>query len=235
MSIYKILAAMHVVLGTMALLSFWTAGLARKGSALHRAAGKVFLSAMAALLALALPMVTIILPHAPVSGAFLAYLLVITGTAVWTSWRAIRDKRDWARYTGGVYRGLMWLNLASGLGVAWLGLFRATRMQLVIVAFSLIGIAIFVQMWRFSRRPPTDPRWWMKEHLEAMLGNGIATHIAFLGIGLPKILPMLAGPTLQNIAWLGPLAVAFVAGSWLTRKYLPKRPAMQGLRQPAVD
>lgn len=36
---------------------------------------------------------------------------------------------------------------------------------------------------------------------------------------------MLAGPTLQNLAWLGPLVIAFVAGVYLTRKFLPKRPA----------
>jgi hypothetical protein len=65
-----------------------------------------------------------------------------------------------------------------------------------------------------------------------MLGNGIATHIAFLSIGLPKLLPMLAGPTLQNVAWLGPLVAASLAGIYLTRKYLPKRPlpAAQGQR-----
>ena len=28
-----------------------------------------------------------------------------------------------------------------------------------------------------------------------MIGNGVATHIAFLAIGLPKLLPSLAGPT----------------------------------------
>lgn len=225
MTFYKTLVLLHVALGVVALLSFWTAGLARKGSPVHRAAGKGFMLAMAGLLLGAIPMTGYILPRAPVIGGFLAYLLVITGTALWTSWRAIRDKRDWARYTGPVYRVLMWLNLASGLAVLWLGLFRATEMQLVISAFSLIGLAVFVNMWRFSRRPPSDPRWWLKEHLEAMLGNGIATHIAFLGIGLPRLLPMLEGGLLRNLAWLAPIGVAMAAGAWLRRKYLAPRPA----------
>ena len=161
----------------------------------------------------------------PVIGAFLLYLLVITGTAVWSSWRAIRDKRDWARYTGRVFHALKWLNLGSGLAIAAVGLFLAQSMQLIIVAFSGIGIVLFVQMHRFARHPPSDPRWWLREHLGAMLGNGVATHIAFLSIGLPRVLPQLAGGTLQNLAWLGPLVVAFVAGSYLMRKYLPPRPA----------
>lgn len=225
MDAYPLLVTTHIALGTVALVTYWTAGLSRKGSPLHKAAGKVYLLAMAALLLLAAPMAVHVGLRVPVFGAFLAYLLVISGTAVWTSWRAIRDRRDWSRYTGPVFRALMWLNLVSGLAIAVLGLLTPSRMQLVMVAFSLIGIAIFVQMWRFSRQPPDDPRWWMKEHLEAMLGNGVATHIAFLGIGLPKLLPMLAGPTLQNIAWLAPLGAAFLAGAYLGRKYLPKRAA----------
>jgi hypothetical protein len=232
MSAYSILALLHAGLGTLALLAFWTAGLSRKGGPLHRAAGKLYLLAMSALLAVAVPMSGVVLvQRSQVGGAFLLYLLVITVTAVWLSWRAIRDKRDWARYTGPVYRGLMWLNLVSALAIAAIGLLLAKNMQLIIVAFAGIGLFSFVSMRRFARARPDDPRWWLREHLNAMLGNGVATHIAFLSIGLPKVLPMLAGPTLQNLAWLGPLVVAFVAGSYLTRKFLPKRPAPQGRGQ----
>ena len=56
-----------------------------------------------------------------------------------------------------------------------------------------------------------------------MIGNGVATHIAFLSIGLPKLLPMLSGPVLQNLAWLGPLMLSIIAGIYLNRKYMPVR------------
>ncbi|KAA2284058.1 hypothetical protein [Arenimonas fontis] len=223
--LYQTLVLIHVALGSVALLSFWTAGLSRKGSRVHRLAGRIYLPAMAALLAGAVPMVAIILPRAPVIGGFLAYLLILTATALWASWRAVRDKRDWVRYTGPVYRGLAWACLLAGLAVVWLGLFHARQMQWVIVLFGLIGIVVFVQARRFVRRPPTDPRWWLKEHLEAMLGNGIATHVAFLGIGLPRLLPMLDPQMLRTAAWILPIGVALAAGAWLSRKYLPPRPA----------
>jgi hypothetical protein len=225
MTLYSISFFIHAGLGTLALATFWLAGLSRKGSPLHRAAGKVYLPAMAGLLLAAVPLVIGVIGQRPVAGSFLLYLLVITTTSVWLSWRAIADKKDWARYTGPVFRGLMWLNLVSALAIAAVGLLLAKQMQLVIVAFSGIGLMGFVRMRRFSRAAPADPRWWLGEHLGAMLGNGVATHIAFLSIGLPKLLPMLAGPTLQNVAWLGPLVVAFVAGAYLTRKFLPKRAA----------
>ena len=229
MTLYTLSFFIHAGLGTLALATFWIAGLSRKGSPVHRAAGKVYLPAMAGLLLAAVPLAIGVIQRFPVGGAFLFYLLVISTSSVWTSWRAVKDKKDWARYTGPVFRGLMWANLASAIAIACVGLFVAQQMQLIIVAFAGIGGMAFVQMWRFSRQPPEDPRWWLREHLNSMLGNGVATHIAFLSLGLPKLLPMLAGPTLQNLAWLGPLVVAFVAGTYLTRKFLPKRAPQAGV------
>ena len=54
-----------------------------------------------------------------------------------------------------------------------------------------------------------------------MLGNGVATHIAFLAIGLPKLLPAVDGATLQYMAWFGPLAVALVAKAIIDRRWRP--------------
>ena len=238
MTVYSLLSLAHAGFGTIALLTFWTAGMARKGSPVHVVAGKGYLLAMVALLALALPMSLMIIARGGPGlaiGFFLLYLLVITITSVWLSWRAIRDKRDWARYTGPVYRALTWLNLAGALGIVVLGVFFARQMQLVIVSFSAIGFLGFFQMRRFARSAPTDPRWWLSEHMGAMLGNAAATHIAFLAVGLPRLVPALANPLWVNIAWLGPLAMVFVARAWLNRKYLPKRtpgPASPGRTTP---
>jgi len=215
---------MHAAVGTTALVTFWIAGMSKKGSPIHKTAGKVYLLAMVGILLSAFPMATFIaLSGKPVIGGFLLYLLVITMTSVWNSWRSIRDKRDWKRYTGPIYKTLMVLNLLSGLAIAGTGLFVAEQMQMVITSFSLIGILSAYAMYKFQREAPTDPRWWMREHLTAMIGNGVATHIAFMQIGLPKILPMFSGPVLVNISWMGPLLIAVVAGTYLTKKYAPKR------------
>ena len=234
MNLYVAFKLIHVALGCVALVSFWTAGMARKGSPLHVGVGRLYLLAMAGLLAATVPMCWLawLAGHQKIV-VFLLYLLVISCTSVWLSWRAIRDKRDWARYVGPAYRALMWLNLAAGAGIALFGLLVADRMQLIIVSFSLIGISTFVRMRRFAAQPPTEPRWWMREHLNAMLGNGVATHIAFLSIGLPKLLPWLAGPVFQNVAWLAPLGVAALAGVYLGRKYLGASGRAKGLPQRA--
>ena len=224
MESYDYLKFAHAGIGALALLTFWTSGLTRKGSRVHTVSGKIYLLAMTGILLSAAGMLGGFAErHHPVAAAFLGYLLVITGTSVWCSWRSIRDKRDWTAYTGPVYKALMVLNGLSGLAIAYIGLFVTTQMQLVITAFSVIGIANAISMWRFAKASPGDPRWWLKQHFGAMIGNGVATHIAFLSIGLPKLLPMLSGPVLQNLAWLGPLTLSIIAGIYLNRKYMPVR------------
>jgi hypothetical protein len=211
------------------LATFWLSGFSRKGSPLHTASGKIYLLAMTGILISASVMIVLfsIRPKPPGDeflnslAIFLGYLVVITSTSVWCSWRAIRDKKNWLNYTGPVYKLLMALNGLSGLVIAYIGLFVTSQMALIFVGFSLIGLNSAWGMWRFARTPPENPRWWLKQHFGSMIGNGVATHIAFLSIGLPKLLPMLSGPLLQNLAWLGPLSLSVFAGIYLNRKYMP--------------
>jgi hypothetical protein len=220
---YYLIVFAHVGLGVAALLTYWIAALAKKGSAPHKLAGKIYVLAMVGLLVPALPLtLRIAVEKSPSFGAFLGYLGILTGTAVWQGWFAIRDKRDFARYTGRGYRTLAALNIGAALATLGLGLAIANP---IFIAFAAVGVLGGTGMLRLAKNGPATPRWWLQEHLGAMLACGVATHIAFLSIGLPRLLPMFAGPTLHNIAWLGPLAGAIIARYWLSRKYLASAPA----------
>ncbi len=224
MSWYSNTALIHAAIGVLALSTFWIAGMSKKGSPVHKLSGKIYLLAMTGIIMSAAPMaISMLFNKKYVSGAFFLYLVVITTTSVWCSWRAIRDKKDWQAYVGKAYRFLMLLNLLSAIAIVSVAIMVPNDIQIILLAFSSIGIFSAVSMFRFSRAAPQDPRWWMREHLSAMIGNGVATHIAFLSIGLPRLLPMLSGPVLQNMAWLGPLTLSIFAGIYLTRKYVPKR------------
>lgn len=227
MDFYDGMKYAHIALGVIALGTFWLSGFARKGSSVHTASGKFYLLAMTGILISSTIMIVLfsIRPKPPGEhflnylAMFLGYLVVITSTSVWCSWRAIRDKKNWRNYTGPVYKLLMVLNGLSGALIAYIGLFVTDQMALIFIGFSLIGLSGAYRMWRFAGSVPVNPRWWLKEHYSAMIGNGVATHIAFLSIGLPKLLPMLSGPVLQNLAWLGPLTLSIIAGIYLNRKY----------------
>lgn len=216
MNVYDLSAALHVAAGTIALAAFWGAAFLRKGSTGHVRVGQVYLGAMATLIVLAVPLVVTRILAGQAFGWFLAYLLVITGTAAWTSWRAIRDKRSYARYAGLPLQVLGALNLASGLAMLAFGVHVG---QPLFIGFSIIGIVAGRGMLTMHRKAPVDARWWMREHLNGMTGNAVATHISFLSIGLPRLLPDLSGPVLTNLAWFGPLAAAFAVRALILRHW----------------
>ena len=217
MTAYSLLVTAHIAAGSVALLTFWTAAIARKGSPLHKGVGKAYLIAMLGILASALPMALMFISHGRIGiGVFFAYLVVITGTSVWLAWRSIRMKRDVRGYHDRRYRMVGWGNLLAGLVVFAIGLARG---DVLLSTFCWIGVFTGIGMLRQARTLPTAPNWWLREHYGAMLGNGVATHVAFLGVGLNGFLASFGIAWLQLLPWFGPLTVALVAGVYLNRRY----------------
>lgn len=211
----------HALIGTVALATFWTAAAARKGSPLHKAVGKIYLLAMMGVVVTAVPLT---LSHALqgqwVSAVFLGYLVVLVCHSCRQAWLAIRWKRDFERFTGTGYRVSAAVLGVSGAIVSALGMVYDVW---VLIIFGLIGpIAALEAAW-LIRTGPKSPKWWLKEHYSAMIGNGVATHIAFLQIGLVRLIPELGSTMIQHLAWLGPLAIAVAAGYWLDRRYMQHR------------
>ncbi len=240
MDMYRTALFLHIAAGAIALASFWAAAVLKKGSPRHRRVGQVFLLAMVAVLGSGVPLVLGLLERGhPVNAMFLGFLLVLTGQGSWTAWRAIRDKRNPARFFGPVY----WLLAAScalgGAGIIALGIDTGA---VILQAFGGVGLfAAFgaLRAWQRYRSGRAAPNWWLQEHYSAIIGNGVATHIAFFGIGLRNALPFIDPQLQQLLAWLLPLVVAFIAGFWLDRRYgkVPARkpaPAPERLQtQPA--
>jgi hypothetical protein len=224
MSAHKTIVFAHLLLGCLALASFWLAALLKKGSPRHRAVGKAYLLAMIGILLTGVPLVAKRYLDGHEQGAtFLAYLLVLTGTTVWTSWSAIRHKHAPERYTGPVYRTLAVANLVGASAVIAYGLRLGNPL---LIGFPLVGLFVGVDMLRKRKQLDGQPRWWIVEHYTAMLGNGVATHVAFLAIGLPRLLPGVDGMALHYVAWFGPLAGLLVAKLLLDRRWkVPRRPA----------
>lgn len=208
---------LHVVAGSLALVTFWSAGLARKGTPLHRRVGQVYLLAMLAIILTGIPLVLQLVNRGQPAGAlFLTYLMVLVGNASWSAWRAVRDRRDRAAFYGTMYWFVAMLTAGSGMAIIALGTHAGA---LLLQVFGAVGVIGGIGAWTSWRRSASDPKWWLKEHFGAMIGNGVATHIAFFGIGLRSLLPGMDPGLLQHLAWFAPLAGAFIAAWWLGRKY----------------
>lgn len=229
---YEFIVALHAAAGACALLAFWLNAALRKGSGAHRLVGRAYLVAMVAVIASGVPLsVQRVLDGHPVTAAFLGYLLLLTATATWLLWRAARDRAAPQRYAGRVYGALAIANVLAGAAVLVLGLDAGAPL---LIGFSVVGLVTGADMLRRRRSLAAQPLWWRKEHYTAMLACGIATHIAFLSIGLPRLLPSIGGTALHYAAWFGPVAIALVAKLLLDRghrRLLPRgaahaRPAM---------
>lgn len=228
-------AAPHAVIGAVALATFWTAGLSKKGSPLHRFAGTVYLLAMTGVVVTALPLaLSYALQGQTVGAAFLGYLVILVAHSCRIAWLAIRWKRDFARFTGTGFRVSAAVLGVTGVAVSMLGMLHGAW---ILVVFGLIGPLGALEARALIRNGPAGPKWWLKQHYGAMIGNGVATHIAFLQIGLMRLIPELGGGVIQHLSWFGPLAVAFAVGYWLDRRYMRPRAApaeTTEARQPIV-
>jgi hypothetical protein len=224
MDAYRLTVYLHLAAGTLALLTYWGAALARKGSPLHIAIGRTYLSSMVMVLFTAAGLaIVFIATGRPAIGTFLAYLVVITATACWLAWRAIRSKRAPVAYFGPGLQRLGWLNLGAGLVTFGIGVKLGISLLMI---FSWVGILGGASMIRKARRPPAVAhRWWLREHYSNVLGMGVATHIAFLGLGLNRLLAPLGLQPPQLLAWTLPVAVAMIAAVWLDRRYGARGPA----------
>jgi hypothetical protein len=222
-TLYRILLAIHGLAGIVALVTFWAAAFAKKGSPSHRWVGKAYLIAMCGIVITAIPMAVVIGMRGKYGIAtFFAYLVVITSTGMWQGWRAIRRKRDQAGFRDNAYIAVALLNLTASVVVFVVGLKVS---EVLLMGFSAIGTITGLQMIIRRAKPMLAMRWWLEEHFAAMVGCGVATHIAFLAIGLDRSIRAVGidPPRWYHlIAWFLPLSLSFVAVPWLRRKYIPK-------------
>lgn len=210
----------HVGAGTVALASFWIAAFLRKGSPRHRLAGRVYLLAMLAVIASGVPLSLAIIERGrPATAMFLGFLLLLTATGCINAWRAIRLRGDRRRHYDAMFWILALLNAATGLGIIALGVHSGSVLFQVFGGVGVFFLVNSVQRWRSA---PNDPSWWLREHYGAMIGNGVATHIAFFSIGLRNALPGLDPALAQHVAWFAPLAAAVIAAIVMRRRY-PRR------------
>jgi uncharacterized membrane protein len=216
MKLYEIVLRLHLLGGVFALCAFWTNAFLRKGGSAHRRVGRAYLIAMLTVIVTGLPLAAdAFLKGQQVRGLFLTYLLSLTASACWTLWRAVRDKKQFARYAGLPFRAFAWSNMTLGTTAL---IFGALYQQPVLFGFSLVGIVSGAVDLRYAARSPADPKWWLIQHYTSAVGCGIATHIAFILLGLSRLIPGY-GHLVTVLGWFGPLVVAPVALIFLKKKY----------------
>jgi uncharacterized membrane protein len=222
MSVFRIALNAHILIGIVVLAGFWTAALATKGSTLHRRAGRIYVAAMAALLAVTLVMtVGMVLDGDPRRAMFNVYVTLISVVSVWMAWSSIAWRHDIRRYLGWPYRLLFGALAAYGLFVLSLAprMPHSARMAMV-TAFGVLGLSIATAMaWRLCKRDDS-PSWWLAEHLTAMGVNFAATHASFSLLAGGSVFPVLKDPWVRTAVLVAWMSSALWVRLWAGRRFL---------------
>lgn len=223
--LYTLVLKSHMVAGLLALPIFWLPALARKGSPVHRRAGRWFMLLMSIVAITGIPLtIRFFYSGQWIAATFLGYLLVITVTAIATAWFALKLKQDAPKYFGTWYRALALLNLIAGSLVLYLGISRDVTL---FVIFAFIGLFAGIDMFNKAFRPTKrEANWWLHEHLGGMIGAGIAAHVAFGAFGLRRLWPEYGSfdGLVGMLPWIVPPVVGIAASIYSSKKYRTKMP-----------
>ena len=193
----KLLLALHVAAGSVALLAAFAAISLKKGSPKHNLVGRIYFWAMMAVALTAIP-VSIARPN-----LMLFFVALFSSYMAYSGWRFGRK----SRYIMNRPPAIEWGMLLVGLAMVTTGLievFAVSPMGWVLVAFGSIGIQFAVQDIRswgkteeFAKR--------ISNHLTHMLGGTIATITAVL---VQQVVPRLGEDNPYAAAvWLAPTVI----------------------------
>lgn len=225
MDVYESARLAHIAVGTVVLASFWGAALARKGSAVHRRMGRIYVLSMAVLLAATMVIATgSVMAGQPTRAVFNVYVSLISVASVWMAWSSVAHRSDFSRYRGWPYKticlalfgyGLVLLAMVPRMGIP-------ARMAMV-TAFAVLGLSIAGAMaWRL-RRGADHARWWLSEHLTAMGINFAATHASFSILAMGALFPALKEPWTRTAILSAWMMSALVVRVWAGRRFLGRR------------
>jgi hypothetical protein len=207
---------LHSGVGTLALVSFWVAGLAQKGSPVHRRAGRVYLISLVGVMGFATLMVAARVQggqHA--SALFFAYLISIVASASWLTWFSVRRRREPERLVGTTYRALATWLVAIGIVVFATGVARGSALTMFL---ALLGLGVGAHMWRLALARVRDCNWWRAHHLNGAMLSFIAVHDSFLTIGLGTLIPEVRAGVPRMLVAVGVTTIALALRAWFARR-----------------
>ena len=211
----------HIIFGAVGLVLFWVPVTSRKGSWLHRHAGRVFTMCMlvTGCLAILISLTTLydpagthphLMTHADfgtvtiirdIFGWLMLYLAILTLNLTWYGWQTVRHKLNRAAIRDPLNLFLQAALLVATVNCTVRGLMDA---QVLMIGISAIGYATVVTNLWFLYKPKPWVKDWLMEHIKALVGTGISVYTAFFAFGAVRFLPEAA---LTPALWSVPLVV----------------------------
>ena len=222
--IFLALVTVHIVTGSVGLVTFWIPVVGRKGGRNHRRFGQLFINALLAtgLTAVAIATTTLIDPVAThphlsnhdvfgdpqmisvIFGWMMLYLATLTVNLAWHGRLALMHRTNHAA-TGTSVNFALQVLLTVAAGNCLLQGYWSD--QVMVMAMSLIGFAtVATNLW-FIFKPQPRRHDYIKEHIKSLVGAGISVYTAFFAFGAVRLMPELA---LTPGLWAVPLVTGLI-------------------------
>lgn len=198
---------LHILVGSIALLSGGIALFSRKGKGLHQKAGNIYFWAMTLVFVTGIIVAGYRFNRFLFLIAFLSYYSVFAGIRSLKLKKLHKDQRpEWYDWAAGIINGSA-NTIFIGLGLYYFLYGNNTMGSLLSVSFGIVGFMIsYINMSSFVIRPQKGYHWYLT-HIGNMMGGYIATFTAFLSTMVTRfdlMNPYLAFalPTLIGIPFL---------------------------------
>lgn len=215
---YSSIIGIHTFIGFFTLISFWIAAFSKKGSKIHRQAGKFYLLSMVVILASIVPM----LVSKWNSGEYafcvlLGFLFCIAFTASLITWQSIQQKKYPEKYFNSgmkISAGILFIYALIILGI---GMILGDFLPFV---FSGVGFVLAASVAYAYYKKERPKNWYLSQHMNGVAVNFAATHGSFFRFGLAGFLPIADSPELNTLAQTSMILLALILRLLLARQYL---------------
>lgn len=217
----SIILFIHIIAGSVSLIVFWIPVLVKKGGDIHIKVGKVyvFLMWIVVITAILLSIINLYIGYYIIA-AFLGFLSIITAHPLWYGMVILKHKKEVPSRVTQINLLLNWVLFLGGAALfVWALILKIQGQAILLIIFGVIGMASALPMIIKGDKPLN----WLAEHIQGLLGTGIAAYTAFFAFGGSRMFGHVFTNQLIAIPWILPTIIGIVGIKYYKRKmHLPK-------------
>lgn len=231
-SLHSIFVWVHILTGFTGLVAFWIPVLTRKGGKYHKLFGRIFkycayLVLLAAVIALLLrspemlatdfddPAQVLMLSFY----VFLSYLILVVYIGMRHGFAVLAHKNDITELNTPLNNAFVWISIAASIALLTYTIIVSPVNQILLYVLSPLGIINGLDIRTAITNKHHLKKTWLYEHLNALLGTGIAFHTAFAVFGAGQLFDFNLNGFLQVLPWITPTLLGVPAIMIWTRMY----------------
>lgn len=214
---YSIILTLHIVFGSLSLITFWIPVLVKKGGDIHVKVGKLYVILMWVVVVSAATLCILNVFRGRINSAiFLGYLSLITSQPLWYGITILKYRKNIPAKVHKINMMFNWAMFLGGLGLIALSIkLNLQGPAILLLIFGSIGTLTSAPMI-FSRKEKKVN--WLAEHIQGMVITGIAAYTAFFAFGGSTFMGHLFSGSLVAIPWILPTVI----GVFVIKRYKAK-------------